>query len=389
MSSIRKCKACNRAVKGHPGPYGMAKCKNVPITEDEVNEDGVESAKTVEMEVAHEYDKDDNIEKTEAAVGNVVRNLSKQKQVLEQVQSAEAPVVEDDANNSIVEHSMNDVPPEEASKNEMESSEEDNDESHFLDEVIEDKSADKNKMQIDEPDPKTDLSRAESEDNDDSKTNDEKPNKTTDEDNNEEDEESTTNYEIPDCSLGEVSLNFGAKASEEERKRLFSQSDSNVDIRNLILGRAFVLCFCDNFDCECEGEVQFAESLKGQVGVVENLYIDPRDESDVDLEPKLSFAKTGWKAKEPNCIKFKLGGVSTPGVISSSGEVTLTANRVVEMVKGRKELSTVITGKMGLSLKLGEEFTEAGFRSPMKFKDLECNLFMIEEEGEEGTEPAV
>ena len=245
MSSIRKCKACNRAVKGHPGPYGMAKCKNVPITEDEANEEGVESAKTVEMEVAHEFDKEDKIEKTES-VGNVVRNLSKQKQVLEQVQSYEALAVEDDANNSIVEHSMNNVPPEEASKNEMESSEEDNDASHFLEDVIENKSIDKNKMQVDEPDPKTDLICAESEDNDDSKTIDENPSKTNDEDKNEEAEESSNNYEIPDCSLGEVSLNFGATASEEERKRLFSQSDSNVDIRNLILGRAFVLCFCDN-----------------------------------------------------------------------------------------------------------------------------------------------
>ena len=52
--------------------------------------------------------------------------------------------------------------------------------------------------------------------------------------------------EIPDCSLGEVSLSFGAATSEEERRRLFSQSDNNVDIRNLILGRTFVLCFCDN-----------------------------------------------------------------------------------------------------------------------------------------------
>ena len=43
-------------------------------------------------------------------------------------------------------------------------------------------------------------------------------------------------------------------------------------------------------------------------------------------------------------------------------QVVLTASRVVEMVRGRKELSTVITGRLGLSLKLGKEFTEAGYR---------------------------
>jgi len=350
----------------------MAKCKNVPI-EDDASEE-VDPVKTVEMEVAHEYHKEEKNDKIEV-VENIVSKLSKQKQVLGQAQTAEAPEVE----NVDKEVTQN------ASKNDSGSSEEDNDASHFIEDGV-NKSIDKNKMQVDEADSKTDMS-AQSEENDDSAMTDETPNKIVDK--NEDAEESSNNYEIPNCSLGEVSLNFGATASEDERKRLFSQSDSNVDIRNLILGRAFVLCFCDNFDCECEGEVQFAETLKGQVGVIENLYIDPREGSEVDLEPKLSFAKTGWKAKEPNCIKFKLGGVSTPGVTSSSGEVVLTANRVVEVVKGRKELSTVIMGKMGLTLKLGEEFTAAGFRSPMKFKDLECNLFMIEEEEDEVVETAV
>jgi len=52
-------------------------------------------------------------------------------------------------------------------------------------------------------------------------------------------------------------------------------------------------------------------------------------------------------------------------------------------VKGRKELSTVIQGRLTLSLKLGAEYAEKGFKSPMKFKDIECNLYMIEDEDEE------
>ena len=147
MSSIRKCKACNLAVKGHPGPYGMAKCKNVPLAEDEVTEvvEAV-SAKTVEMEATHEYGKAD-------AKRNVVTNLTKQKHVHEEEQS-EVPEV-DDIDSSNAEHSMNNVP-DEASKNNMESSEEENDASHFLeDDIGEDKSTNKNKMHIDESDPLT------------------------------------------------------------------------------------------------------------------------------------------------------------------------------------------------------------------------------------------
>jgi len=114
----------------------------------------------------------------------------------------------------------------------------------------------------------------------------------------EEAEEQAPKYEIPDCSLREASLCFGETASEDERLRLVSQSDANVDIRNLIMGRDFVLCLCDNFDCECEGEVHFTKSLGGETGVVEHLYMDPLSDFQSDLKPKLIFTKTGWKAKE-------------------------------------------------------------------------------------------
>merc|ERR1712096_123273 len=124
-------------------------------------------------------------------------------------------------------------------------------------------------------------------------------------------------------------------------------------------------------------------SLAFQPVLVEHLYMDPLSDFQSDLTPKLIFTKTGWKAKEPNCIKFKLGGVSSPGILSSTGQVVLTANRVVELVKGRKELSTVIQGRLTLSLKLGAEYAEKGFKNPMKFKDIECNLYMIEDEDEE------
>ena len=43
-------------------------------------------------------------------------------------------------------------------------------------------------------------------------------------------------------------------------------------------------------------------------------------------------------------------------------QVVLTANRVVELVKGRKELSTVIQGRLTLSLKLGAEYAKKGFK---------------------------
>merc|ERR1719186_1086188 len=145
------------------------------------------------------------------------------------------------------------------------------------------------------------------------------------------------------------------------------------------MSRDFVLCLCDNFDCECEGEVHFIKSLGGETGWIISTWI-------LSQNLKLMFTKTGWQAKEPNCIKFKLGCVSSPGILSSTGQVVLTANRVVELVKSRKELSTVIQGRLTLSLKLGAEYAKKGFKNPMKFKDIECNLYMIEDDEAEDEE---
>merc|ERR1712059_90603 len=147
------------------------------------------------------------------------------------------------------------------------------------------------------------------------------------------------------------------KEKEEDRKRLMSLSDSDIDIRMLLMGRSFVLCRCANNDCDCDGEVWFPQnSLEGEVT---NLYLDPLDNNKY-LKPTLKLAKAGWKKSETNVVRLKLGGITAPGVVSSTGELVLTASRVVEMVK------------------VSSFYTKQGVRSPLKYKDIECCPYMLE-----------
>ena len=204
----------------------MVKCKNVPLKGDEE----ADLLKTNEVEVVqrfHEVNVD--ILSETHSNENVVANLCKQNF------SAQAEAETLKPNKMVEENLLTEFvienPAEMSEKSEC--SDEDDEVSHFLDDSVE-KNVAKNCIKKDE--------------------NVQNGPMTPVDDRSSLDEECID--EISDCSLGEVSLSFGAATSEEERRRLFSQSDNNVDIRNLILGRTFVLCFCDNVSC-CYGLLGF------------------------------------------------------------------------------------------------------------------------------------
>merc|ERR1712059_135982 len=185
-----------------------------------------------------------------------------------------------------------------------------------------------------------------------------------------EDMEDAGSYVEPSLCLGDPTV----EEEEEDRKRLMSVSDSDIDIRRLLMGRSFALCHCHNTDCDCDGEVEFPEnSFEGEVT---DLYLDPLG-NETDFKPTLKLAKAGWKKAEPNIVRLKMGGITSPGVMSSTGELVLTASRVVELVKGRREMSTALRGSLTLQLKVSSFYTKQGVRSPLKYKDIECCLYML------------
>ena len=176
---------------------------------------------------------------------------------------------------------------------------------------------------------------------------------------------------FPKCSLGDASLNFDEIESSRVRNRIVSNSDTNVDIRNLIVSNHFVLCHCGNLDdeCECSGDVKFNNVLDGAIGIARNVQLDVNVDGDLELYSSLD----GWTSAKPNTLKlmFECNSV-VEGTSKVEGKVVIEAKRVVEEVKGRKELSTAVRASFCTSVKSSGQ----GWKTYVNVFD----LFMIDDE---------
>merc|ERR1711915_969083 len=92
-----------------------------------------------------------------------------------------------------------------------------------------------------------------------------------------------------------------------------------------------------------------------------------------DLEPTLFMSHNSWKSSKPNLLKLAVRNDddSVFDVSPIEGEVLIEAQRVVEVVKGRKELSTALRARFCLSVKLCGQ--------SLRTHDDQYDLFMIDD----------
>jgi hypothetical protein len=118
--------------------------------------------------------------------------------------------------------------------------------------------------------------------------------------------------------------------------RLESSSDATADIRDLVVARKFVLCFCTlgEAHCDCPGELGFEGPGLARGRLVQcQLLTDPLNGT--VLEQRLEVA--GWDEARPN--ELRLGLKATEKGVSMEGLIVLEVTRAVVMVKRRKKLS--------------------------------------------------
>jgi hypothetical protein len=204
---------------------------------------------------------------------------------------------------------------------------------------------------------------------------------------------------LPDCSLEENFVeNFSLRKNGGRKIRVESQSDYDIDVRRLLEGNAFVICFCDNTDCKCESETpQFPTELElGHLGVITDFISNPypagvaseKTESEAEKLPlHVSLLKSGWNSKSKNKIKLKVEA-KDEWIKSSNGEFTITACRVVEKIvggkmNGRKEIGTQLEGRLSIRMKSKISYVKKGYKEEVVVDTKEFNLFKIDPEDED------
>jgi len=115
--------------------------------------------------------------------------------------------------------------------------------------------------------------------------------------------------------------------------RLGSLSE-DLDIRNVLVEKTFLLCECEKFssgDCHCTGLLDFNAEMTGVLMAV------------FDFTADVLFKKSSWKKKCPNVMNLTL---ASTGASSVKGTVSLTAWRLVTLIKGKKHLGTEIEAEV-------------------------------------------
>jgi len=328
VKAIRKCKACLQPIKGHQGPYGLVKCKNVnenkenvaKLDEKVVSEHDIGDLTAALESVAVNSDLS-NANENNTTKGSRPRNKIEEAVVNEKdepVMTTGAPCSQDFGSKATQECDSND--------NSLLSNGEEF--SLKIDDIVA-------KLQLME---------------------------------NENEEWNFSTCFSP-ILLDNPDVNDTTDKPVEK--------STDIDIRSILSGGHFCICQCpptsEVSECHCEGELTLDKSLSGQI---RNVFMDPSTVSQVDWAPHVKFLEERWSKDNPAVIVLVMESVGVRGVKVVDGEVVIEAALEME----GDEVHGVVKGSMSLSVQVSKKYLTKGLKNPIRFRPSMFQLVNLEDE---------
>jgi len=323
--AIRKCKACLQPVKGHIGPYGLAKCKN-----------DKEIVTKLDEKVVSEHD----IGVLTAALETVVVNSELPSDTNEN-SLVIGPSPRSKVEKAVVNENGDQLRARTASGLDLESSAtqgcESNDNSLLS-------NGEEFSTKIDDIVARLQLV----------------------EDENEE-------WNFSKC-FSPILL---SNPDENDTKDKSVEKSTIIDIRSILSGGQFCICQCPTTsevsECRCAGELTLDNSLSGQV---RNVFMDPSTDSKVDWAPRIKFLEERWRKDNPAVIVLGMKSVGVKGVKVLDGEIVIEASLEME----GDEVHGIVKGTMSLSAQISKKYLTKGLKNPICFSPSTFQLVNLEDE---------
>jgi len=155
------------------------------------------------------------------------------------------------------------------------------------------------------------------------------------------------------------------------------EKSTDIDIRSILSGGRFCICHCPTTsevsECQCEGELTLDNSLSGQV---RNVFMDPSTDSKVDWAPHVKFLEERWRKDNPAVIVLGIESVGAKGVKVVDGEIIIEASLEME----GDEVHGIVKGTMSLSVQVSKKYLTKGLKNPICFRPSTFQLVNLEDE---------
>jgi len=342
--SVRRCKACSHPVKGHPGPFGLTRCRNR-------EEGGSAGTKVLEQEIVELVTA---FEAVDVDIKTPFKDIVKGKVTNPACGSLrDIPISEDD-HVGVERHEVG----------------------HNLILVDSNKLSELEAKGENGPCMKKLVSDSDDTDDDQGKGRLTFEAFIRDDETISNEDSLLSNGEEFSQKIDDIVARLEESLLEDVKEATDEVPAPPLDIRTILSEGQFCICKCppgsDVAACECEGELLLDRNMSG---VVNKVYLDPV-EFKQDWKPRVKCGARGWSKDNPGVIMLHIEKLQEEGVKVLEGKLNVEAF----LAKEGDEVNGVVRGTMSMVVEVGKQLLKKGFKNPVSFKPIHFQLIRFEEE---------